>query len=165
MSMTQQEPRDAVQNTADNTDRKTAGLKPPWKPGQSGNPRGRPPKEKSLTSLLREELEQREPKTGETYERLLARAIVRGGAAAALKGHDALAKLIFERVEGKVPDIVDLRSLSILVNKPIEQMSLEELDAYDRELQSMIDKYAPVGLPQLLKEADDPSSAGSPGGT
>ena len=33
----------------------------PWKPGESGNPRGRPPKQESLTSLLKEELDRISP--------------------------------------------------------------------------------------------------------
>lgn len=134
-----------------------------WKPGQSGNPKGRQPKEHTLTSLIKDELQRREPKSGETYETLLARAIVIGGVASAMKGHDALAKVILERTEGKVPDIIDLRALALLVSKPIEQMTLEELDAYEQELNVMIAKYAPMGLPRLLRQGDDTGSPGSPG--
>jgi hypothetical protein len=133
-----------------------------WQKGQSGNPKGRPRKIHSLTNLLRDELAAIDPKSGLTYEQLLAKAIVRGGIAAAARGNDALAKVILERTEGKVPDVIDLRALTILVNKPIEQMTLEELDAYDRELQALVVKYAPMGLPLLLKESDD---TGSPGAT
>lgn len=152
-----------VKNSVDTPAVEARQIGRPWPKGVSGNPKGRPTKEHTLTSLIKEELQAIEPKTQETYERLLARAMVRGGVASAAKGHDALAKVILERTEGKVPDIIDLRALSILVSKPIEQMTLEELDAYEQELNVMIAKYAPMGLPKLLRQGDDTGSPGSPG--
>lgn len=81
-----------------------------FKKGQSGNPKGRPPKELCLTSLVKEELEQqaktKEGKllfnkdgTPKTYAQLLAGAIV----SQAAKGNRTALQQLWERVDGKVP--------------------------------------------------------------
>jgi len=78
------------------------GLKPGrWKPGESGNPKGRPAFKHTLTSLIRDELTKLSP-DGRTYEQLLAEAIVKGAIAKANSGDGRLAELVLERVEGKV---------------------------------------------------------------
>jgi Family of unknown function (DUF5681) len=69
-----------------------------FKPGQSGNPGGRP--KKPLTDLLEWQLVQRVPgdKLGRSYAQLLIASIVKR----AIKKSDILAKEIFDRIEGKV---------------------------------------------------------------
>ena len=92
-----------------------SGLPPPaehrWKPGQSGNPRGRP--KQSITALVREVLARSEFVTydkagqpqvnrlpeGVTVADLVAEVIVRQ----ALKGDYPFMKELLERTEGKVP--------------------------------------------------------------
>lgn len=79
-----------------------------WKPGVSGNPKGRPKKEHTLTSLIKEELGklvENDPK-GRTYEQALAEAIVKASIPRTLKGDGRLAELILERTEGRVPQQV-----------------------------------------------------------
>jgi hypothetical protein len=70
---------------------------PPWKPGQSGNPKGRP-KGKSITTQLRKLMD-------EGLEgRDLADAMAKAAYKAALKGDHRFWKEIIERLDGKVPD-------------------------------------------------------------
>jgi len=49
-----------------------AGKATRWKPGQSGNPSGRPAKRECLTSLLKEEIEKVNPEDteGRTWKKL-----------------------------------------------------------------------------------------------
>ncbi len=103
---------------------------------------------------------------GRTYEQMLAEAVVKGAIKAAGKGNGQLAQFIFERLEGKMPELIDLRAIEVMASKPVEQMTLDELDAYDFQLQDMIKKLAPHGLPALLPApeiADDPPGSGTAG--
>jgi hypothetical protein len=70
----------------------------PWKPGQSGNPKGRPPGALSITSLAIKLLSDND----EEKAKKLARAIVEG----ATKGNPALVKELLDRIDGKVADKV-----------------------------------------------------------
>jgi hypothetical protein len=81
-----------------------------WKPGQSGNPKGRPKKEFCLTSLVKAELEaQAADKSGKmlknddgtpkTWAQILASAIVRQAA----KGNPSALNQLWDRMDGKVP--------------------------------------------------------------
>lgn len=72
-----------------------------WKKGTSGNPRGRPKKQDSLTKLLREELEKVCPadREGRKWKELLIRATLQ----LAMKGKPMAFKEVWERLEGKVP--------------------------------------------------------------
>jgi Family of unknown function (DUF5681) len=65
-----------------------------WKPGQSGNPGGRP---KKLTQPL-EAFLARKDKSGKQYAQLLIEAMVKR----AISRSDALIKEIFDRVEGRI---------------------------------------------------------------
>ena len=67
-----------------------------FKPGQSGNPGGRP-KTKLLTQAYRELLEQVDPKERKTLAEILARKAVQQ----ALKGNLVALKEITDRTEGK----------------------------------------------------------------
>jgi Family of unknown function (DUF5681) len=73
-----------------------------WKPGQSGNPGGRP-KKKPLTDELEKILNTiSHDKAGKTYATRLVEAAVRR----AIKKSDFALKEIWERTEGKVPQAV-----------------------------------------------------------
>lgn len=93
-------------------------LRPPWKPGESGNPGGRP-KGRSLTARLRELLDRGEIngkpiKDGQQVADLVAKALIK----AAVRGNVKALQYIFDRVDGKIPDKVwnltpeDLKALS-----------------------------------------------------
>lgn len=73
-----------------------AGLHPPWQPGRSGNPGGRP-KGQTLTSRLRKIIDQ-ETKDGKDYGDLVMQVLVK----AALKGDMKAMSLLLDRVDGKV---------------------------------------------------------------
>jgi hypothetical protein len=68
--------------------------------GQSGNPKGRPPKHECLTSLLKEELEKvnAADKEGRTWMELVVVATLR----LAIKGNAAALREVWNRVDGKV---------------------------------------------------------------
>ena len=70
----------------------------PWKPGQSGNPRGRPRKHDCLTSLLKEEIEKPCPDDEErrTWKELVVIATMR----LAIRGVPVALKEIWQRMDG-----------------------------------------------------------------
>jgi hypothetical protein len=78
------------------------GIAPPaehqFRPGQSGNPNGRP-KTRTLTELIRVELDRAE-KGGKTLAQVIAEVFVDRAAA----GHFVFAKEVIDRVDGKVPE-------------------------------------------------------------
>lgn len=71
-----------------------------FKPGQSGNPSGRPKSSlgKTLSKIVREKF----PGKRFTNEEALCRAIVKR----AIEGDKDLIELIFDRLEGKVPQAI-----------------------------------------------------------
>jgi hypothetical protein len=72
----------------------------PWKPGQSGNPGGRPkkrPVSEELASLLGE--------NDGAASKALAKVLLRE----ALKGDIAFVRELLNRIEGKVPDKVEVK--------------------------------------------------------
>jgi hypothetical protein len=71
-----------------------------WKKGTSGNPRGRPKKQDSLTSLLRDEIIKMCPadKQGRTWGELVMLATLQ----LAMKGNQTALKEIWERLDGKI---------------------------------------------------------------
>lgn len=89
-----------------------------WVPGRSGNPKGRPPLDRCTGDLIRDLLAQAELVTtdkagnpvvkqlppGKTLRHLLAEVIVKH----ALKGDHRFVKELLDRVDGKVPDAVEL---------------------------------------------------------
>lgn len=83
-------------------------LRPPWKPGESGNPAGNPVGTISITAALRAMLDHDtktdNPVTGEKNVKMkvsqrLALSII---ARAIMKGGDKAAEMILERMEGKL---------------------------------------------------------------
>lgn len=54
-------------------DRRSAGT---WRPGQSGNPNGRPPNNRALTHILKMALDQTHDATGKAYKQLVAEKLV-----------------------------------------------------------------------------------------
>ncbi len=99
-------------------------LRPPWKPGQSGNPSGRP-KRRPITDCYIQMARQKMPpelckqlgmKPGSTY----AQAVARGQFIKAMKGEVRNATEIREAIEGSATPAVK----PAVVDKPL---TLEEL--------------------------------------
>lgn len=81
--------------------------------GKSGNPNGRP-REKSLTTLLKEALKQIEKATGEQYDVLLVKRLLEK---AISKGDMKAIQMIWERLEGKPKQSIELGGID---GDPIE---------------------------------------------
>lgn len=99
-----------------------------WKKGTSGNPRGRPKKQDSLTKLLREELEKVCPadREGRKWKELLIRATLQ----LAMKGKPMAFKEVWERLEGKVPQTEKVQTDARLRGpQPKRELSIETLNA------------------------------------
>jgi hypothetical protein len=76
--------------------KKNTHLKPAWKPGESGNPAGRPKKQHTLSDLLAQFGEHKYDRD-KTYREQLIEIIWEQ----AMNGDSDFIKLIFDRVEGK----------------------------------------------------------------
>jgi hypothetical protein len=99
-----------------------------WKPGQSGNPGGRP-KRTPLVDASREVLAEPVPDDAEgcTGARVIAEMLL----AKAVKGDIAAAKELADRAEGKPRQSLEIENTSL--RQAFERMSPEELEAYARE--------------------------------
>jgi len=101
---------------------KNRGKLPPvetrWKPGQSGNPKGRPKKEKLLEPLIRELLEskRRSDKEGRQWKMIVAEELLRQFT----KGNPAAIKEILNRIDGPVKQSLgidgDVKTFTITFN-------------------------------------------------
>lgn len=80
----------------------TTGLKAPWKPGQSGNPKGRPPVDISIANMARTVLEAKGPDGKEERQVILEKFMQM-----AKEGSVPHAQFIFERGYGKVKDVIE----------------------------------------------------------
>lgn len=74
-----------------------------FKPGQSGNPAGRP-KGRSITAILRRMLDEADAATGRTMAEAIAEAII----VKAALGDAKLIREVLDRTEGKVTQPVDV---------------------------------------------------------
>ena len=133
-----------------------AGKKPPkkdpkknlksWKPGQSGNPKGRPVGTISLTATIKEVASWPVPKElVANYKRLFpnlpdnatcvqvlaVRCIIK---ALDVKTGDIMAKEIWERLDGKVPFPIsgDPNGSQIQIKHDFSSMTANELDIFER---------------------------------
>jgi hypothetical protein len=77
-----------------------------WKPGESGNPKGRPPKKNSLSEDLDEILQ--EVCLTDPEKRKYRRLFIHSRLRQALKGDAMAAREIWERHEGKVASVENI---------------------------------------------------------
>jgi hypothetical protein len=88
------------------------GISTRWKPGQSGNPKGRPPKRECLTSLLKEAMDS--PCPQDKQKRTWTEVITEKLLTMAVKGDLTAIKLIFEYVVGKPAQMAETPSDVVL---------------------------------------------------
>lgn len=79
-----------------------------WLPGESGNPKGRPPNIKYISDYLREELQK--VTDGKTNAELIAEALIGLSKQPNMRGYVPAIKELLDRIEGKVPDTHKLES-------------------------------------------------------
>ena len=104
-----------------------------WKPGQSGNPNGRP-KSKQLSKAYREILLSTIP--GDPFGRTVAEVIAQSMAHSALAGNVSAASELADRTEGRPPVAIDVTE-----HNPL-------LDLID----SMKKRSAEIGPPEGMEE-------------
>ena len=99
-----------------------------WKPGQSGNPKGRPKKADCLTSLLKEEIERIDPEDaeGRTHKQLIVLATM----TLAKRGNATALKEVWERMDGKTANKLEIQDSpnAILLAKALSRKELQELN-------------------------------------
>lgn len=77
-----------------------------WKPGQSGNPKGRPPKGETLTDALKEQVDKK--------------AIAEKLCEMAMEGDIGALKYIYDRIDGRPIESVDMNhsgGISVTIGK------------------------------------------------
>jgi len=116
--MTDEKPE--ANNTGKNTG--NGNLRPPWKPGQVTNPKGRPRGSVSLTSILKKTLKEVATKEGHTYAEVLVRATVQN----AVKGNGQALKLCWDRIDGILqPAEPDTEAAVTKVGELLKRITIE----------------------------------------
>lgn len=123
---------DKQRNNSEGKERRLANLKP-FKPGQSGNPKGRP-KSVTLSEALRRELAKEDPEnTEQSYAEKIAQMLV----SQAAEGNVNAAKEIADRTEGKPRQAIDVQADLTDWRKLAKQAGLS-VDDVIREAQRII---------------------------
>lgn len=74
-----------------------------FKPGQSGNPKGRPKADWTWSGLLRDLADELHEETGQTKKQIIAKALFKE----AHKGNIIAIKEFGDRIDGKAPQFID----------------------------------------------------------
>ncbi|MCP3682544.1 MAG: hypothetical protein GY861_07620 [bacterium] len=102
-----------------------------WKPGQSGNPNGRPPKNVALSDILKELglecIEDIETKDKKTRNELLAKVMWKK----ALKGDMLAINTVLERKDGKLKEHIVTEDITVHVPDQQEQQAMLDKFKYD----------------------------------
>jgi hypothetical protein len=129
----------------------------PYKKGESGNPGGRPKTAATLAVALRALLLRRATPGGERNRDLLVAALL----TAALNGDMVAMRLIFERIDGKVPDNLELTGKgggSVVVTHDIGYD--EYARVFGRLVSGWLGVAAEDGDPESLDSADSYGTTG-----
>ena len=120
--------------------RNTVGLIP-FKKGQSGNPKGRPPGESFATILQRilaKNIKTKDPfDSGRVVKMTVKERIALAMAAKAMKGGEKAADLVLDRLEGKVAQPMKISGLP----PPISQTTVNLGNAKTEDLEDFIKTY------------------------
>jgi hypothetical protein len=97
--MTQEQPMAnapaPVEKTGEKQHKRVPGR--PFPPGVSGNPAGRPPGSKNLTTAVREALEALHEETGTPFQKLLVNRILK----LAIDGDTQMIRILWEQLDGR----------------------------------------------------------------
>lgn len=85
----------------------------PFQPGQSGNPAGKPPGTKHLTTKVREALEKIAEGTNTSHEELLVKAILKK---AIVDGDAASQKLIWNYLDGMPSQSIEVTDKTLKID-------------------------------------------------
>src|SRR5262249_55501187 len=126
-----------------------------WKPGESGNPKGRPRKQ-PLTDILRAVLAEQIPDAPDPRQSQLAHALIRNWVLEAIRTKDTtMISEIFNRIEGKVQDRLALGGEDgepIRIERiDVKQLTDEELETYEK----IIRKATPAKTKKRGPRSDD----------
>lgn len=121
----------------------TVGAAYRWRPGQTGNPKGRP-RTRPITDWVRSVLE--------AHDRAAAEQVARAFIKHAVAGKHEYAKLLLDRIEG----VLTTKTESTTTTVPWE----ERLRQLEREAQAEESQEVADGLPGPPR--DDPSERGDP---
>ncbi len=131
-----QSPDHQAQNTAAKAGRKEPPVHTRWKPGQSGNPKGRP-KSLTLSEAYRRELAKVDP--ADPAKRTFAEVLAEQMIIKAKRGDVAALKEIADRVEGKSKQSVTL--------------TVERRAKYERAIENMMEEATAEGEELSREEA------------
>ena len=104
-------------------------LKPPWKPGESGNLKGKSKGPHLKTKLLKW-MAHVDEKTGMPLEDLY----MKGGVIHAIKGNGPIWREIFNRIDGKVEENINIRGVNPVADA-ISEMDNNKLGKHIKELE------------------------------
>ncbi len=88
-----------------------------FKKGQSGNPKGRPPRDWTWSGLLEEAMEEQD-ETGESYKKIIVRKVRTLGT----KGDMVAIKEMFNRMDGMPNQPTEIEgAINIIIDKSLEK--------------------------------------------
>lgn len=85
-----------------------------WKPGQSGNPKGAPRKDESLTGLLRAYMDETVNPDGKKRKEAFIQAVAKH----AVKGDATLIKYLWDRLDGQMKQEILMQTTTIEIKPP-----------------------------------------------
>jgi hypothetical protein len=106
-----------------------------WKPGQSGNPKGAPPDDRSWAGLMRKKCQEIDPKTGKYWKDIVLDSAFEQMA----EGDFQHFKHLVDRMDGLQKQSVEIESRTISILPPKEPGNLDGMD-------EKLDRFDPCSL-------------------
>jgi len=135
-----------TQNSEKTLNRRLANLRP-WKPGQSGNPGGRP-KAGILSQAYHQFLEELDPKRRRTLAEAIAKAII----AKAMRGDVKAASELADRTEGKPQQ-------SLAINATVNSVQDLSDDELQRDLHERLERLKQAVAGRVAATANNRKTA------
>ena len=106
-----------------------------WKPGQSGNPKGAPRRDESLTGLLRRYMDETVNPEGKKRKEAFIQAVAKH----AVKGDATLIKYLWDRMDGQMKQEILMQTQRISIIKPKAPEDETLADTTDAEIETAFD--------------------------